>query len=176
MLPVKRGRGRPPKFSSSSAPNSPNPSSPVPNGYTENGKHKKFKYKRFITGDSPADEVCMFRIHHFHRHHHHHHYHHHHHLPFSVWMLCSNNDLIPHILVWHCICKILPVNLRNPWDQLYGIVIKFLVWTGPLPHYPSSCELLYRRTYMWLTKFFIVYRIVRYSVLLRFYFYCFNAR
>ncbi|CAH3169682.1 unnamed protein product [Porites lobata] len=56
MLPVKRGRGRPPKFSSSSAPNSPNPSSPVPNGYTENGKHKKFKYKRFITGDSPADE------------------------------------------------------------------------------------------------------------------------
>lgn len=55
MLPVKRGRGRPPKFSS--APNSPSPSSPVPNGYAENGKHKKFKYKRVISGDSPVDEV-----------------------------------------------------------------------------------------------------------------------
>ena len=152
MLPVKRGRGRPPKFSSSSAPNSPNPSSPVPNGYTENGKHKKFKYKRFITGDSPADEVCRFRIHH---------HHHHHHLPLSVWMLCSNNDLIPHIPVWHRICKILPVNL----DQLYGIVIKFLVWTGQLPHYPSTCELLYQRTHEWLTKFFIVDWIELHSVL-----------
>lgn len=56
MLPVKRGRGRPPKFSSGSAPNSPSPSSPVPNGFAENGKHKKFKFKRVITGDSPADE------------------------------------------------------------------------------------------------------------------------
>ena len=55
MLPVKRGRGRPPKFSS--APNSPSPSSPIPNGYAENGRHKKFKYKRVITGDSPVDEV-----------------------------------------------------------------------------------------------------------------------
>ena len=58
MLPVKRGRGRPPKFNS--APNSPKPSSPVPNGiggYVENGKHKKFKYKRVITADSPVDEV-----------------------------------------------------------------------------------------------------------------------
>lgn len=59
MLPVKRGRGRPPKFSSSSAPNSPSPSSPVPNGFAENGKHKKFKFKRVITGDSPADEVLF---------------------------------------------------------------------------------------------------------------------
>lgn len=58
MLPVKRGRGRPPKFNS--APNSPKPMSPVPNGiggYGENGKHKKFKYKRVITADSPVDEV-----------------------------------------------------------------------------------------------------------------------
>ena len=57
MLPVKRGRGRPPKFNS--APNSPKPTSPVPNGigYGENGKHKKFKYKRVITADSPVDEV-----------------------------------------------------------------------------------------------------------------------
>ena len=55
MLPVKRGRGRPPKFNS--APNSPKPSSPIPNGYAENGKHKKFKYKRFVTADSPVDEV-----------------------------------------------------------------------------------------------------------------------
>lgn len=54
MLPVKRGRGRPPKFSS--APNSPSPSSPIPNGFAENGKHKKFKYKRVITGECPADE------------------------------------------------------------------------------------------------------------------------
>lgn len=54
MLPVKRGRGRPPKFNS--APNSPKPTSPVPNGI-ENGKHKKFKYKRVITADSPVDEV-----------------------------------------------------------------------------------------------------------------------
>jgi len=56
MLPVKRGRGRPPKFNS--APNSPKPTSPVPNGigYGENGKPKKFKYKRVITADSPVDE------------------------------------------------------------------------------------------------------------------------
>lgn len=54
MLPVKRGRGRPPKFNS--APNSPKPTSPVPNGFAENGKHKKFKYKRFVTMDSPVDE------------------------------------------------------------------------------------------------------------------------
>lgn len=54
MLPVKRGRGRPPKFNS--APNSPKPTSPVPNGFAENGKLKKFKYKRFVTMDSPVDE------------------------------------------------------------------------------------------------------------------------
>lgn len=58
MLPVKRGRGRPPKFNS--APNSPKPTSPVPNGFAENGKLKKFKYKRFVTTDSPVDEVINF--------------------------------------------------------------------------------------------------------------------
>lgn len=58
MLPVKRGRGRPPKFNS--APNSPKPTSPVPNGFAENGKLKKFKYKRFVTMDSPVDEVINF--------------------------------------------------------------------------------------------------------------------
>lgn len=68
MLPVKRGRGRPPKFNS--APNSPKPSSPVPNGigYGENGKHKKFKYKRVITADSPVDEVItndLFKVFYF---------------------------------------------------------------------------------------------------------------
>ncbi|KAK3754887.1 hypothetical protein QZH41_018942, partial [Actinostola sp. cb2023] len=59
MLPVKRGRGksRPPKYHSSSAPCSPKTTSPIPNGLGDSGAaNKRLRYRRFITEDSPADE------------------------------------------------------------------------------------------------------------------------